>query len=544
MTSLRNFSGISTFMQSSQNIDTLKTVLSNKYDSIKLVARGGMGEIYSATHRILGKKVAIKVINQQMHKDKEVCLRFLQEAKLAASLDHPGIIQVMDYGSHDSFDYLVMPYVGGETLQEKLLRESFTVESALNVMIPIIEAISYAHRKNIIHRDIKPSNFLISDEGRIILTDFGISKNLRGEALTQMNQILGTPKFMSPEQITGKTLDRRSDLYSLGIIFYRLLTGLYPFTSEDPASLTYMHVHNIPKHPTEINLNIPAELGSMILKLLEKNPNNRYRDGESLLTDLMLFKTDIALSPKYQSMRSNAKSPQPVSLDETTRKLGQHKKNTAQASPEKNGRKTSEADVRLSGDMPTRQLNHKSAKDDKNENLIERFNTISFLDNVKTLKWFKNQKWFFPIGAGGVVLALVVLFFVFSNNFKQGFFLSAKTSENVSSHLRTAQKRENEILTNFSSPLSSLTLNQAITLLSLKVGILSKNDKSKIFESEISQFLNSVPYFKYTRKDNCDVLISEFNERGTRKIIISSNFYDGSADSNELLVMPNGTLPL
>jgi len=197
----------------------------------------------------------------------------------------------MDFGSLDEFDYIIMPYIEGVSFQEKMESVTFEWGDALKLMIPMVDAIIHAHKKRIIHRDIKPSNYMINSQGRIILTDFGVSKHLGDATMTAAHTILGSPKFMSPEQISGgglsgQKVDNRSDLYSLGMVFYQLLTGVYPFACVDISSLTYNQVHKMPEHPHYVNKNVPKVIGDIIMKLVEKDPDNRYPDGETLLEDL------------------------------------------------------------------------------------------------------------------------------------------------------------------------------------------------------------------------------------------------------------------
>ncbi|MBC2714098.1 MAG: serine/threonine protein kinase [Desulfobacteraceae bacterium] len=277
-------------MSGIKSIDKLKSVLADKYEIVGLIASGGMGEIYLGVHRVLGKKRAIKIIHQEVEKEKDIRKRFMQEARLAASIDHPGIIQIMDFGSHDSFDYLIMPYIEGVTLQDKMDDGVMKWEDSIDLMISMVEAISHAHKKNVIHRDIKPANYMIDSNGQVILTDFGISKNLTDATLTAANTVLGSPKFMSPEQITGKKVDKRSDLYSLGLVFYQMLTGINPFDADEITSVMYKQVHEVPEHPSALNSNIPKKVGDILSRLLEKKPENRYPDADMLLMDLHQLK--------------------------------------------------------------------------------------------------------------------------------------------------------------------------------------------------------------------------------------------------------------
>jgi len=281
--------------RSDEHIELLKAVLAEKYDVVRLLAAGGMGEIYLAVHRVLKQNRAIKIIHQSLDKDEGVRQRFLQEATLAAGIDHPGIIQIIDYGSHEDFDYLIMPYIEGIDLEARLKEGPFDPKEALDLMITMADAIACVHQKDIVHRDIKPSNYMLDNYGRMILTDFGISKNLGGESLTATNMLLGSPKYISPEQITGNRVDNRSDLYSLGLVFYQMLTGVHPFDAVDPASLAYQQVHKKPSRPSEITGGITRKLDQIILRLVEKDPEKRYPDGEALKLDLQKVRS---ASPK------------------------------------------------------------------------------------------------------------------------------------------------------------------------------------------------------------------------------------------------------
>lgn len=290
-----------------ENIEKIKSVLKEKYEIERLINEGGMGEIYLGVHRALEKQVAIKIVHQEMGKDKKFRERFYREAKLAASLDHSGIIDIYDFGSKDDFDYIIMPFIKGPTLQDKIKREGkLEIQDCLRLMISITDAVSYAHKNNVVHRDIKPSNIMIEKQGNVIITDFGISKNLGDVGITTVDTIVGSPKYMCPEQIKGLNVDARCDLYSLGLIFYEMITGKHPFEDKDATSIYYCQAHEMPCRPEEIMPDVPVQIGDMIMKLLEKSPEARYQDGYQLLKDLENLRTSF---PKNSRMDIEATLP-------------------------------------------------------------------------------------------------------------------------------------------------------------------------------------------------------------------------------------------
>jgi serine/threonine protein kinase len=385
-------------MSGIKSIDKLKSILDDKYDIIGLIASGGMGEIYLGVHRVLGKKRAIKVIHQDVEKEKDIRQRFIQEARLAASIDHPGIIAIMDFGSHDAFDYLIMPYIEGVTLQDKLDNGVMAFKEAIDLMISMADAISHAHKKNIIHRDIKPANYMIDANGQIILTDFGISKNLTDATLTAANTIMGSPKFMSPEQIKGKKVDKRSDLYSLGLVFYQMLTGINPFDAEDFTTVMYKQVHEVPEHPSRINSGIPQKVGDVLSRLLEKKPENRYPDADALLRDLYQLKQSQAYDVGAETI---------LQIPGAVRRS----KASPQESPPDSRR---QSPVSRLGDMATRIISPFQSKESKSPKKTEPAPdaAISISNSQKPAK--KIKKVVYALTAAGLIfLSVFVLIAVF-----------------------------------------------------------------------------------------------------------------------------------
>lgn len=279
------------------NKTRIQAVLGDKYEIRDLIQAGGMGKIFLGVHKALDKKVAIKIIHQELVKNEHFKSRFYREAKLSAGLDHSGIIDIYDFGSSEDFDYIIMPYIEGENLEVRIKKQGpMNPAEGVRIMIEIADALHYAHSRNVIHRDIKPSNIMIDRQGKIIIADFGISKMMGDSDLTAPNTVLGSPKYMSPEQIKGQSVDARSDLYSLGLVFYEMLTGIHPFTGRDTSAIYYAQAHEIPPRPEASRPEIPKNLGSIIMKLLEKSADKRYADGKELLRDLRDYQAGKPLS--------------------------------------------------------------------------------------------------------------------------------------------------------------------------------------------------------------------------------------------------------
>ena len=280
-------------------LEKVKSVLGEKYDIFAMISEGGMGEIYLGTHRALNRQVAIKIIRQQFSQDETVRERFCREAKLAANLSFPGIVDIYDFGSEESFDYIIMQYIKGETLAQKLEREgALSCRQCIDIIMPVARALGHADKHKVVHRDIKPSNIMIEENGRVILTDFGISKDMGDSQLTAADTVIGSPKYMSPEQIRGGEVDGRSDLYALGLVFYEMITGKHPFEGRSISSLFYAQVHEMPDRPEISIKNLPSAAGAVIMKLLSKQPEERYQTGEELFSDLQSCCGDASAAPE------------------------------------------------------------------------------------------------------------------------------------------------------------------------------------------------------------------------------------------------------
>lgn len=253
-----------------------------RYELGQRIAQGGMAEVYLGFDRRVKRQVAVKVL---YGRDESFVRRFEREALAVGALSHDHILPLYDFGEQRPWYYLVMPYVEGGTLREYLIRRKrLTLEEAASFTDQIASALQYAHDQGVMHRDVKPSNILLRPDGYAYLVDFGLAKAMMGgEALTNSGAMVGTPEYMAPEQSNGVN-DYRSDIYSLGIILYQMLTGRVPFTAESPVAVSLKHIQIMPVPPREINSDIPESVEAVILKALAKDPNERYQETQALAT--------------------------------------------------------------------------------------------------------------------------------------------------------------------------------------------------------------------------------------------------------------------
>src|SRR5215211_202944 len=249
------------------------------YRIINQIGRGGMANVYKAYQSSIDRYVAIKVLPSQLAESKEFATRFHQEARIIASLEHPHILPVFDYGESDGVAYFVMRYLEAGTLKDRMeTGRPLPLNEIDRLFTQLAEALSYAHSHGIVHRDLKPANVLIDSHGNVFLTDFGIAKLLESASprLTQTDAIMGTPAYISPEQAQGQTVDQRSDIYSLGIILYEMVTGSAPFTAETPLAVLFKHISDPLPPPSLVKSDIPPAIEQVILKALAKDPRDRF----------------------------------------------------------------------------------------------------------------------------------------------------------------------------------------------------------------------------------------------------------------------------
>ncbi|MBV8081749.1 MAG: serine/threonine protein kinase [Candidatus Eremiobacteraeota bacterium] len=258
------------------------TVLADRYRIIERIGSGGMGEVYRGYDHGLERDVAIKVLAE--HSD-DVNRRFLAEAQAMARLNHPSIVAVYDVGVEGPVSYIIMEYVRGATIRE-IDRRTCTIAHAVDLVAQLVRALEFAHEHDVVHRDIKPGNVIVSDDGVVKVTDFGLARRMSDVGnMSQSSEIVGTVAYLPPERFMGKTGGRSSDLYSVGVLLYELATGALPFaeSSEDLVSTMIAHVNEVPRPPRLINPQIPAELDRIIARLLESEPQRRFTDAGALL---------------------------------------------------------------------------------------------------------------------------------------------------------------------------------------------------------------------------------------------------------------------
>lgn len=261
--------------------------INDRYEIIKSIGEGGMANVYLAQDTILDRKVAIKVLRGDLANDEKFIRRFQREALSASSLSHPNIVEMYDVGEDNGSHYIVMEYIEGKTVKQLLKkRGNLTVSEAVDIMLQLTDGISHAHDSYIIHRDLKPQNIMIQEDGQIKITDFGIAMALNSTQLTQTNSVMGSVHYLPPEQASGKGSTIKCDIYSMGILFYELLTGVLPFKGDNAVEIALKHMKDPLPSVRKQNSNIPQSVENIIIKSTAKNPKNRYNDVKEMYRDL------------------------------------------------------------------------------------------------------------------------------------------------------------------------------------------------------------------------------------------------------------------
>ncbi|HVJ13343.1 MAG TPA: serine/threonine-protein kinase [Burkholderiales bacterium] len=264
------------------------------------IGRGAMGVVFRATDTVLQRTVAVKTVNMALEKDHadKYEARFFQEARAAGGLNHPNIVTVYDAGKAGDVVYMAMEYIQGVELRTLLTEgQPMALGRALAIAAQVAEGLGYAHQAGVVHRDIKPANIMVTADGPVKITDFGIARMRASADLTQTGMMLGSPKYMSPEQVIGKRADHRSDIFSLGVIVYEMLTGAAPFSGENITALMYQIVNFAPPAPSSVNKAVPEMLDFILAKMLAKPVEERYADAREVARDLRECERSLAVPP-------------------------------------------------------------------------------------------------------------------------------------------------------------------------------------------------------------------------------------------------------
>jgi serine/threonine protein kinase len=288
-------------------------ILSQRYEVIEELGSGAMGRIYKVQDIKIGEKMAMKVLNPQIASDETTVLRFKNELRLARTITHKNVCRMFDFGEDQGMIFITMEYISGEDLKRTLMRiGQLSPGKTIFIAKQICSGLTAAHNMGVIHRDLKPQNIMLDQEGNVRIMDFGIARSIQAKGLTETGIIIGTPEYISPEQLDELELDQRSDIYSLGVILYEMLTGIIPFEGNTPLNVVLKHKTQIPKDPIEINPQIPLELKKVVLKCLAKDREKRYKSASEFSEALSQIEAELPLTkrilpqtkhPKFQKLK-------------------------------------------------------------------------------------------------------------------------------------------------------------------------------------------------------------------------------------------------
>jgi len=264
-----------------------KRVLGKRYEIDEVLGEGGMAKVFRGDDRVLNRTVAVKILSPQFAEDQQFVDRFRREAQSAAGLNHPNVVSVYDSGSQGNVHYIVMEYVQGRTLRDVIRQDGRLLpERVTEIAESVALALAAAHDKGLVHRDIKPGNIMLTGDGQVKVMDFGIARATSSDTITQTAAVLGTASYLSPEQAQGEPVDGRSDIYSLGVVLYELLTGRPPFSGDSPVTIAYKHVTEDPVEPGRLNPDVSDALDAIVMKAMAKNPDHRYQTAAEIGDDL------------------------------------------------------------------------------------------------------------------------------------------------------------------------------------------------------------------------------------------------------------------
>lgn len=278
-------------------------VFNDRYKIIAKIGAGGMADVYKAIDTVLDRPVAVKVLHRHFAEDQDFVSRFRREAQAAASLNHPNIVNIYDWGSQDGTYFIVMELLDGQSLKQYMNSKGIIPPAeSMDIIKKVLSALNFAHKHDIIHRDVKPHNIILTSEGGVKVTDFGIAR-AGVSTMTQTGTIMGTAHYLSPEQARGRDVGVTSDVYSAGVVLYEMITGRVPFDGENPVAIALKHVHEVPIRPRELNPDVPEALQIIIAKSMAKNPESRYQSAAEMRNDVMRLMEGmpiVALPPNEQ----------------------------------------------------------------------------------------------------------------------------------------------------------------------------------------------------------------------------------------------------
>ena len=315
-------------------------LIDGRYRVVRKIGAGGMADVYLARDETLGRQVAVKVLLSRFADDRLFVERFRREAQAAAGLNHPNIVNIYDRGQVGSTYYIVMEYLRGETLKDYVRRHGrLAPRDAIAITLELLAALQYAHEHHVVHRDIKSQNIMLDEHGRARVTDFGIAR-AGDSSMTEVGSVLGTAQYLSPEQAKGQPADERSDLYSVGVVLYEMLTGRVPFKGDTAVSVALKHVNELPLEPIAVAADLPPALNRVVLKALAKNPDRRYNSAAQFASDLRAVLAGgplVAAGYDVGDERTQVVAPLPIG-DEATRVMAAQQAAPARVAPDQGPR--------------------------------------------------------------------------------------------------------------------------------------------------------------------------------------------------------------
>jgi eukaryotic-like serine/threonine-protein kinase len=298
-----------------------ETVIDGRYRVLGRLGSGGMADVYCAEDNQLGRRVALKLLHRRFAEDPEFVERFRREASSAAGLQHPNIVGVFDRGAWDGTYYIAMEYLDGRTLKQHVRENgAMAPDDAIEVAIQVLRAAKSAHERGVVHRDIKPHNVILDDEGRVKVTDFGIARAGASD-MTETGSIMGTAQYLSPEQAQGQPVSPRSDLYSIGVLLYELLTGRVPFEAESPVTIALKHINERPVPPSELNPAVSPALDAVVLRALQKEPARRFADADEFVAALKAARAEPTVVAREMRLEPYPMLGEPFAVVDEERSL-------------------------------------------------------------------------------------------------------------------------------------------------------------------------------------------------------------------------------